>query len=557
MSIEFIIALLLSLGLDPLDVEVPVHYLARVGFVICYIAMVGSTAWCLSDWIRRPLRLSRPADAERSTSSIVPTSDAAGPSTALTSLVKNQSFPESFPREPLLAHVSGPSALRRQARRRMLISRHLLSVVSLAGFGALCYLGSWPLIVHFGFGLNRWLFVDEFLILLPCVVADVLAEAIFYSRVMLGASMPNPRAIPIAPLSLWRHLDWFFRGRYGIWIAGAMFILTARDLVDWFFPGASNDPLMLGASTFLTTSALLIISPWLLRFVWRTEPLRPGLLRDELEGISRRARFRYSNILYWKTGGGTLNAAVAGMIPQIRYVLLSDALLRFLAPSEVVAVFGHEIGHIKHHHIGYFIGFVSGSVFLLAGVADLCILWTPVEWRRNWWIDLLVLQALPFALIAAYLGVFFGMLSRRFERQADLFGCRIASIVYDDFERATKLMMGGESVAVAISATSPTETAAPSEDPTLFRVHPEGVALFIDALEKVSDYNGGSRTARKWRHGSIVSRVRYLERVRRDPALADREDRVLWRWKWGIALALSAGLLAVYPLLWVIATQGR
>ena len=149
-------------------------------------------------------------------------------------------------------------------------------------------------------------------------------------------------------------------------------------------------------------------------------PLPPGPIRDRLEATARRLRFRYSDILLWDTRNGIANAMVAGPIPWVRYVFLSDRLLADLTPEEVEAVFGHEVGHVRHRHFLFYAAFMGLSVAALVGAWMVTFHWFFPEsetaavfdgWR-NW-------ETVPQMLvIGAYVFVVFGFLSRRCERQA-------------------------------------------------------------------------------------------------------------------------------------------
>jgi STE24 endopeptidase len=100
-------------------------------------------------------------------------------------------------------------------------------------------------------------------------------------------------------------------------------------------------------------------------------------------------------------------------------------------------------------------------------------------------------------LFAAYMFIVFGYLSRRCERQADIYGCRLVS----------------------------TQT-------------------FIDALEKVALVNGIARERpgwlSSWQHGTIAQRVAFLRKLEGEPALEPRFQVRLRFLKWSVALGLAA-----------------
>ena len=54
-------------------------------------------------------------------------------------------------------------------------------------------------------------------------------------------------------------------------------------------------------------------------------------------------------------GNNMGNAAVMGLFPQVRYILLSDLLLETMTDEQVEAVFAHEVGHIVHRHMAWYV----------------------------------------------------------------------------------------------------------------------------------------------------------------------------------------------------------
>jgi STE24 endopeptidase len=205
-----------------------------------------------------------------------------------------------------------------------------------------------------------------------------------------------------------------------------------------------------------------------------------------------------------------VNACVTGVLPSFRYVLLTDALIDSLSPVEVAAVFGHELGHVAHRHLPFFGFFFLGSLGLLS-------LATRVFSLPSAWFERLPLipadqisrvgEFAEAALILGTLGVFFwlvfGHLSRRFERQADVFGCKVVSCGVSECPPHFDLEEGNYGL-----------EAANSLSPALC---PVGIQIFSDALTKVACQNGIDATARSWRHGSIANRLKFLQRLQADP----------------------------------------
>ena len=288
-------------------------------------------------------------------------------------------------------------------------------------------------------------------------------------------------------------------------VAPPLVMMTLLDLIRSFLPTPVEGEAPALQIALFFGMLLLALSglPIFLRVFLGLKPLPPGELRDRLTGVARRLGFRYSDILVWNTQGTQINAMVSGMLPFLRYIVVTDRLLRELSQDEVEAVFGHEIGHIKHHHLAFY------TIFLLLSLAALGVCHQPIllwiDGRLPEWIafiaPVLRSQELFVGFVLVYLFLAFGFLSRSCERQADLFGCQVAS---------------RES--------------------------------FIRALEKVADINGISKEKpgwfSAWQHGSIAQRVSFLRRLYDNPGLEPRFQRRLRILKWSVTLGL-AGLIGI------------
>jgi Zn-dependent protease with chaperone function len=222
---------------------------------------------------------------------------------------------------------------------------------------------------------------------------------------------------------------------------------------------------------------------------------------------------------------------VIGVVPWARYVIFTDRLLEGLDPEETEAVFGHEAGHVAHQHIPFYAGFfalsaVTATALVAAGAKYLKDhgLDVPPPWSE--WV------ALPLVVfMAAYVFVVFGLLSRRCERQADVYGCRAASCG-DPF-----------------CAGHRDDTDRPAGDRLLCRT---GVRALIRALDHVDSLNGndhrpggGVRSrlwgrVKAWQHGPVADRVEFLLRLSEDPTLGDAHDRRVRAFRAALVGALAA-----------------
>jgi STE24 endopeptidase len=350
--------------------------------------------------------------------------------------------------------------------------------------GIICGL-HWGQIVRFNWHLDRVPLVDELLILGPVLVPLVFSWAAFYEvdkAVHVGLADQGVAAPPFPTRR--EYIGLHFRLHLGILLVPLLGLLGVQDAAQLIVP----DAVQCGqaAPVFLPSlAALFVLLPVVLRYVWQTRPLPAGPLRSRLEGAAGRAGFRAREILVWHTHGMVVNAAVAGLVRRLRYVFLTDALLQRLDDDEIEAVFGHEMGHVRHHHL---------LLRVMAMVAPLsfCMLLGQAfpdsfqglqegpspEWLALGEFGLSIPTGLVLlGLMAVYVVVVFGHYSRQLEHQADLFGCRWMT---------------------------------PEAQRT-------GLERFTSALEKLALTGGAARDARTWQHASIARRIDFLSQLSRDP----------------------------------------
>lgn len=280
--------------------------------------------------------------------------------------------------------------------------------------------------------------------------------------------------------------------QYASSVLGIFLILGFLDLVSFLpmgpvelwlsrLPGSCGKWLVYAG---LITVAYLSM-PFVLRLFWTVRPFPEGELRERLSRLARQADFADRRIMLLDTRGSLLNACTVGLVPPLSYILISDALLEGLPPDEVEAVFAHELGHVRGRHFIYYLLFT-----LLAMTA--VMLWEGRGTRSDpgFWGYL----AENGATIFLVWGIFFGLLSRRFERQADLLA-------------AAQIGSGRR---------------------------------MQEALGRIASLSGQPSRLRTITHGSIEGRIAHLDRACLDPLAARRLHRaVLWS---GIAMTVGLGI---------------
>src|SRR5262249_33687471 len=139
------------------------------------------------------------------------------------------------------------------------------------------------------------------------------------------------------------------------------------------FPSLEENPYF-ALGMLATLPVIFCLLPLALKHLLGLKPLPPGPLRDRLETCARRLKFRHNDILLWDTHNTLGTAMIApGLLPIFRFVMLTDLLIQKLTPAEIEAVFGHEMGHVKHRHMPFYMGFLAVSVMVVAGVWGLAV----------------------------------------------------------------------------------------------------------------------------------------------------------------------------------------
>ena len=170
-------------------------------------------------------------------------------------------------------------------------------------------------------------------------------------------------------------------------------------------------------------------------------------------------------------------------------------------------MFGHEIGHIAHRHLVYFGFFILGSLGVLTLAREAVdpiarLLPASPRFAAAW----LTVDSLPATVlkvgslllaVGGYFLVVFGFLSRRFERQADVFGCRVVSC---GLRRLPPARRPRRPIADTSGAGRRCH-ALPGGHPDLRRM----------PWRTSRCSTGCGPPAWSWRHGSIVRRIAFLE----------------------------------------------
>ncbi len=266
------------------------------------------------------------------------------------------------------------------------------------------------------------------------------------------------------------------------------------------------------ASSVFCLILILVFMPPMVRMMWGCVPFPKGPLRNLIEDFLKRTDVSCKEILIWPMSGGrSCTAAVLGLVPGFRYILFTPCLVKHLLPQEIEAVLSHEVAHLRHRHLLWYIFFLGTFAVIAYRLLDPIGTWLisrrlflEILTQLQHWPSALIsfLAILPMGiLIVLYFRFLMGYFMRNFERQADL----------SVFES---------------------------------QGHPWNL---INALEKVAILAGDIRNQPNWHHFSIAERVNFLDEVARRPIVRDEYEKKLLLNK-GLFIGI-ASLLIIIPSL--------
>lgn len=215
-------------------------------------------------------------------------------------------------------------------------------------------------------------------------------------------------------------------------------------LITMFFDLAKRYPHIDQISAFLATSEgsfvsflmtigllvlIMIFFPFWIQKVWQCKDLTDKTLKERLENVCRKAKFKHAGFKTWTVLDHVLTAAIIGVVPRYRYVMFTKRLLEEMPPEQVEAILAHEIGHSYRRHLWIY-PFVLLGMSVVIGLFSLAIEPTLFDWFEKatraypsypWEFFFSAGIFVCYALIIVfYFRIVFGFFSRLFERQADL-----------------------------------------------------------------------------------------------------------------------------------------
>lgn len=342
-----------------------------------------------------------------------------------------------------------------------------------------------------------------------------------------------------------------------------LFVLGGGEAATSLVPGDAPT-WVADVVSFGCAALVFMIAPLLMRLVLPMRVLGVGRLRAEVDRLIARAGVRVSSVLLWRTDGTVANAAVVGLVPPLRSVLLTDMIVEEMPGACLRGVVAHELGHVRHHHMPWLVASLAAILLVGGAVASVPPIWFMARGEDP---SGVLVQGTGFAgvtavLAAAWIG--FGWVSRRYERQADTFAVQTLSAdprpsMHEDKDEDTDedtdedASNAGASVAIS-GGIRPRSEADDDSHPDVERpadsvaspspddVTHEAVAAMSGALLWTARLNGVDPSRKGWRHGSIAWRRAHLATLVGQPVHAMPIDALVRRLKWIAAIGVVIGI---------------
>src|SRR5262249_9577940 len=156
----------------------------------------------------------------------------------------------------------------------------------------------------------------------PFFVPLVLSWAIYYdAEKCLHAHLGDSEGAA-AFAERWSFVFFHLRQSLALLVAPLALLIVDKGLRRQF-PGPQFEGYLQVISVVMLVMVFVGL-PWILRLALGLRPLPDGPIRARLVTCAQRLGFRCSNILVWNTRGAVANAVVAGIVPQLRYVVFTD-----------------------------------------------------------------------------------------------------------------------------------------------------------------------------------------------------------------------------------------
>lgn len=154
-------------------------------------------------------------------------------------------------------------------------------------------------------------------------------------------------------------------------------LLAAIDVVEASAPGLFESGSIALVALIVVSAAVgntcaYLCFPYLTRLIFRGNELKDDRLDRSVRKLLTVTGMDITAETLYAMKGRTANAMVSGLFRKARYIFFTEKLLEKMNEDEILAIFAHEVAHIRHRHL---------SKMLLAGILWICMI--QVLWNLS------------------------------------------------------------------------------------------------------------------------------------------------------------------------------
>ncbi len=149
-------------------------------------------------------------------------------------------------------------------------------------------------------------------------------------------------------------------------------LLTAIDLAEASAPGLFESGsiavvVLIVVSAAVGNACAYLCFPYLTRLIFRGYELNDDRMYRSVRKLLAVTGMDITAETLYTMKGRTANAMVCGLFRKARYIFFTDKLLEKMKEDEILAIFAHEVAHIRHRHL---------FKMLLSGILWICVIQT-------------------------------------------------------------------------------------------------------------------------------------------------------------------------------------
>lgn len=133
-------------------------------------------------------------------------------------------------------------------------------------------------------------------------------------------------------------------------------LLTADEMIEKAVPGLLSHGsitvvILVLLSAIVGNACAYLCIPYLTRFIFRGYELRDDRLDRSVGKLISAIDMDIAAETLYTIKSRTANAMVTGLFRRNRYIFFTDKLLEKMNEEEILAVFAHELAHVRHRHL--------------------------------------------------------------------------------------------------------------------------------------------------------------------------------------------------------------